>query len=172
MPRGERWAANADVPVVMDTGHAFQRLLKSSIWLAWLMFALCCEFARPLTQNANTNTAISPSQEDSMMKRTLAASAGCGVVAMETGWMTSPLSSTFCDSASPQGSSPVGSESERHYRARVNQTAITLWPLGALSGPLVTYLSDTSKMRRVSPCTHSLTKIWVYWLWIALKSRL
>ena len=67
------------------------------------------------------------------MKMTPAASAGC-VVTTETRLNDRAIVADLCDLASPTrgGQDPVGSESKRHYHARVNQTAITLWPLGAL----------------------------------------
>ncbi len=115
----QRRAADTDEPVVLKPAATFQRLVKSSIWLAWLIFALCWEFARSLTQNTSTSTAISPSQENSMMKMTLAASAGC-VVAVETDWMTSPLSPTFVIRRPLGGRALLGVKVKRHYHARVN----------------------------------------------------
>lgn len=80
------------------------------------MIDICAvwELAQPLTQKTCTNIAISPSQENIMMKMTPIGLSGlCG--RHRNLLNDKPIVVNHCDSASPGGvggSSPAGSESE------------------------------------------------------------
>lgn len=122
------------------------------------MIDICAvwELAQPLTRKTCTNTAISPSQEIIMMKMTPVGLSGlCGRHRNQLN--DKPIVVNLCDSASPRGSSPVGSESEgiiMHVQTKQSLPCAPSVLFRALW--LLIYLTTARWcFEIVCPCTHS-----------------